>query len=424
MGDPLSTLGFALVCLLCVGIFFFSLAEAAFLGANRQVLRQLADDGDGRCQLAEALIARGDYLSALIVAMNGSIILISTTATLIVQHNLGEGATLAREILHLGTIVAIMLLAELTPKTYASRHADQLAPALAPFVAWLARLLGPLVAGVTGLGTMVMSLFRMPPARHRYLVSEEDIQAAADLGEEAGLVEPAEGALLDHIIELGELTARDAMTPRVDVVALSDDTSLEEALDQAAASGFSRLPVYREDIDHVVGIVLVSDLLRALIEGDDWREHIRKPLIVVETTPLAQLFRLMRQARTHMAVVVDEFGGMAGILTIEDILEELVGSIRDEHDMTEEDIVDAGGELIVSGRVRLDEVYEKLGRETPEEFEGETVAGLLGEITGTIPAVGDRVVHEGILFVVEESDGQHVGKVRVLVPETTQGGDD
>ena len=357
--------------------------------------------------------------------MNGSIILVSTVATVIGHHRLGEGAVVAREVLHLATIAAIMVLAELTPKTYAARHADQLAPALAPFVAWLTRLLGPVVSGVTLLGSAVMRLLRMPPPAYRHIVSQEDIQAAADLGEEAGLVEPEEGVLLDHIIELGELTARDAMTPRVDVLALPQDATLEQALDEVANSGFSRLPVFRDDIDHIMGIVLVNDLLRALADGEDWRQRVRQPLVVAETTPLTDLFRQMRQARTHMAILADQFGGTAGVVTIEDILEELVGEIRDEHDVAEDEIVDVGEqELMVTGRVRLDEVYEKLGRQPREEDEGETVAGLLAEMTGRIPAAGERIEHEGITFVVEESDAQHVSKVRVIATENNQGGDD
>jgi CBS domain containing-hemolysin-like protein len=425
VGDTLDGLGFAIISLLCTGIFFFSLAEAALLGANRQILRQRAEDGDRRAQFVESLIVRGDYLAALIVGMNGSVILVSTVATIMAHRHLGEGAAVARELLHLSTIAAIMVLAELTPKTYASRYADQLAPALAPFVAWLARVFGPLVFLVTVLGNGVMRLMRMSPGYQRHIISEEDIQAAADLGEEAGLVEPEEGALLDRIIELGELTARDAMTPRVDVVALPEDASLDEALDEAAASGFSRLPVYRNDIDHIVGVVLVNDLLRVLIEGGNWQQHVREPLLVAEATPLTDLFRQMRQVRTHMAIVVDEFGGTAGVVTIEDILEEIVGEIRDEHDTAEEEIVDAGGgELVVSGRVRLDELYERLGRQPAEEEESETVAGLLAEITGRIPAAGERIEHAGMRFVVEECDAQHVKRVRVSLLENSQGGDE
>jgi len=426
MGDPLSTLGFFLIALLCVGIFLFSLSEAAFLGANRQVLRQRAADGDRKAQLAEALIANGNYLSALIVGMNGSVILVSTLATLLAHHRLAHSSPWHHEMLHLGTIGTIMVLAELTPKTYASRHADDLAPSLALLVAWFTRALGPVVGGVTALGSAIMRLLRMPPPSHRHIISHEDIQAAADLGEEAGVVEPEEGALLDHILELGELMARDAMTPRVDVVALSEKATLDEALDLAADSGFSRLPVYRDDLDHIIGLVLVRDLLRAHREGGDWRDHLREPLVVAETTPLTDVFRQMRQARTHLAVVADEFGGMAGIITVEDILEELVGEIRDEHDVGEEDIIEISDqELLVAGRVRLDEVYERLGREPPDgDDESETVAGLLAEITGRIPSVGERIEHAGMIFVVKESDAQHVSRVRVIPAENHQDGDD
>lgn len=425
MGDPLSTLAVAAIAFLCTGIFFFSLAEAALLGANRQLIGQRARDGDGRAQLLQALFARGDYLTTLILGMNASIILISTIATLLVHHRLGHGAALVREIVHLATIATIMVLAELTPKTYASRYADDLAPAVAPAIAWLSRALGPAVGLVTAIGSGVMRLLRVPALHEKDVITHEDIMAAADLGEEAGLVEPEEGQLVDRIMELGELTARDAMTPRVDVVAVPENAGLQDVLDAAAEHGFSRLPVYRDTIDHVVGVVLVNDLLRCVVEGGDWREHIREPLIVAETAPLTDVFSRMRSARTHMAIVADEFGGTAGIITIEDILEELVGEIRDEHDWQETDIVQLpDGQLIVSGRARLDEVYEKLGRELPEEEETETVAGLLAELTGRIPEVGESVEHEGLTFVVEESDAQHVSKVRVFASDAHQGGDE
>ncbi|MBC7289634.1 MAG: CBS domain-containing protein, partial [Armatimonadetes bacterium] len=160
-----------------------------------------------------------------------------------------------------------------------------------------------------------------------------------------------------------------------------------------------------------------------LLNGGDWRDFISGPLIVTEATSLSEVFRAMRQARSHMAVVADEFGGTAGIVTMEDILEELVGEIRDEHDRGQAEITElAPGELLVDGSARLADVYERLGVEEPD-VDVDTVAGLLFELTGRIPSAGETVDHEGIRFVVEESDGQHVEQVRVVAVRRKQGGE-
>jgi CBS domain containing-hemolysin-like protein len=260
----------------------------------------------------------------------------------------------------------------------------------------------------------MLSLFRVPPMHRQRFVTEADIQAAATLGEEAGLVEPEEGVMLDHVIEMGEQTAREIMVPRVQIEAIDTEASLDEALEKAHESGFSRLPVFREDLDNIVGIAHVKDLLAALINGRDWHEYLREAWVVAEATPVPGIFDTMRTERSHMAVVADEYGGTAGIVTIEDVLEEVVGELRDEHERPEEDFVPlAPNEWMVSGRFRLDELYERIGLEMPEDEEADTIAGLLAEITGRIPAAGEEIEHEGLRYLVEESDGQYLAKVRV-----------
>lgn len=421
MGDALSNLAVAIICLLAAAIFLLSLAEAALLGANRQLVRRRAQAGDRRAQALEALLSQGDYITALIAGINAAVLGISTLSTMLVWHRVGQGTPWLAEILHLATIAAIVALAELAPKTYGAIYADEIALTAAPAVATLTRLLGRPVVALTRLGDALLSLGQAPPLHRRHFVTEEDIQAVADLGEEEGLVEPEEGRMLDQVIEMGELTARDTMVPRIDVVGIREDASLDEALDIVAQSGYSRLPVYRGSLDDVVGVVHANDLLRCLLDGGRWQDAIRPPLVVAETTPLHDVFSRMREARVHLAIVADEFGGTAGIATTEDILEELVGEIVDEHDTGEQDVVTlAEGEWLVAGRLRLSELYRLIGREEDEPEAGpETVAGLLAELTGRIPTSGERISHEGVLFIVEHSDGQHVEKVRVKTRNAT-----
>ena len=423
MGDPVSTLIVFLMGLVAALIFLLSLAEAALLGASRQLLSQRAQEGDRRARLANELISSGEYLSTLIVGINLSLIVIATLATILLQRSLGTGHTWHHELAHLATIAALLALAELTPKTYGSLYANDLAPRMAPFVAWLNRSFALPVAVLTRLADAVLKLLHAPSLHERRLVTEEDIAAATDLGEESGVVEAATGKMVDAAIELKELTARDVMVPRIDVVGVPEDASLKEVVEKAETSGFTRLVVYRESIDEVVGVIHANDLIRCLMTGEDWHRHIYKPLVVAESTPLAEVFRAMRASRTHMAIVADEYGGTAGIVTMEDILEELVGEIRDEHDRSEEEIVQvAPGELVVDGSARLDEVYEYIDRHPPD-LDVDTVAGMLFELTGHIPAAGEKIHHEGVTFVVEESDGQHIERVRVLAQPVKQGGE-
>lgn len=425
MGDFASGLAFAGIAALAAGILLLSMAEAALLSADRQVLRRASLAGDPRARRVEELIASGDYLSAIIVGINAAVIGISTLATVLAGSHLAQSSKWTEELLHLLTIAAIVVFAELAPKTYGSIHCDDLVLSVAGGVDALTRILRWPVRLVTGVAVFVLHLFRVPPLHRRHFVTEEDIQAAATLGEEAGLVEPEEGEMLDHVIEMAESTAREIMVPRVQVVAVDTDASLDEALQRAYDSGFSRLPVFREDLDDIVGIAHVKDLLAALVGNRDWHEYIREPRVVAEATPIPGIFDTMRVERSHMVVVADEYGGTAGIVTIEDVLEEVVGEIRDEHDTAEEDFVPLGeNEWRVSGRFRLEELYERLGREAPEG-EADTVAGLLAEITGRIPAAGERIEHEGLTYLVEESDGQYLAKVRVSTSaRQKQGGEE
>ncbi len=374
--------------------------------------------------MALALVSTGDYLSATIIGVTASIVLISAIATVLIHHRLGHGGALERELLHVATVACLLAFAELTPKTYGSLFADDVALMVAPFVAMATRLLGPASAAIAAISSRLLKLLRMPPLTAGHIVTEEEIKAAADIGEEEGAVEPEEGALLDHIIDLGELTAGDVMVPRIDVVGVPADATLDQALEVATASGFSRFPVYEDTIDNVVGVIHVNDLMRALLTGRDWREFIREPVAVPESASLADVFQELRRAKTHMAVVVDEFGGTSGIVTVEDILEELVGEIRDEHERVgREDVIAVGeGEVVASGKARLSDVFERLGIEAPSA-EGETVAGILAELSGRIPRSGESFEYEGVRFVVEESDGQHVRRVRVIAPRGEKAGE-
>lgn len=403
-----------LAALCFAGIFILSLAEASLLSVSRHEIRNAARRGDRAARLVMEITDRTDFLSVVIVGVSTLILIISNLMTNVIHH-LSETET-ARSIAHLAMVAAILVIGELWPKTYGSLRPAQSACAIAGVMATLMRVLAPMVAFMTWISNAVMRLFGISPRHHRHFVTAEEIRAAADLGEQEGTVEPEEGEMLESVMELGERTVRDIMVPRVDIVALPEDATLEELLEVAVKSGYSRIPIYADSIDHVTGIVYVNDTLMHLARGQrdlKLADVARPPILAPETKRLDEMLLELRQRRVHIAIVIDEFGGTAGLVTIEDILEELVGEIEDEHDQPEPDIVLVGaGEALVSGRTRIEDLNEQLGTEIPTE-DHDTVSGFVIGTAGRVPQEGEVFSAGDVTFEIIESNDQHVDRLRV-----------
>ncbi len=343
--------------------------------------------------------------------------------TLLVTYHLPEDSHWLHEGLHVGMILFIMVFAELTPKTYGGLYPERVSLTMAPGIMLLARVLRPAVVILERIARPVVRLIRANP-HGRELMSLDEIRAAADVVEEEGLVDAEEAEMLDSVIDLGERPVREIMVPRVDMVAVEQDTSVAEFAAVASRSGFSRIPIYAETLDHITGIVYVNDVLRRLAtDRTPWAlgDIARPPLYVPASKLMDDLLRELRERRVHIAIVVDEFGGTDGLVTIEDILEELVGEIADEHDTPEEEIERVGeAEVVVDGRARIEEVNELLDCRLPEG-PYETVAGLLYQTAGHIPEAGETFEVAGVRLTVEDGDEQHVGRVRLAVATREDG---
>lgn len=417
MNDVLFWLGVATIALCLVGIFFCSLAEAAFLGMNEARVRWLSEKRDRRSQIVVRLLSDSNYLSAIIVGMNLFVIITSTVMTLLVRYRLAHQAPLVDQLLHIGMVLVILLFAELTPKTYASLYPERSSLAVAPAIAVLAAVLRPAVIILARLSRPLLRKLR-GHGRNGQLMTLDEIRIAADVSEEEGMVDAEEAQMLDSVIDLGETQVREIMVPRVDVVAVEDTTSVDEFAAVAGRSGYSRIPVYSETLDSITGIVYVNDVLRRLGTGDaSFRltDIARSPVYVPGTKRIDDLLREMREQRVHIAIVVDDYGGTDGLVTIEDILEELVGEIADEHDVAEEHLhMVCETEAMVSGKVRIDEINDRMCAELPED-QYETIGGLISGLAGHIPLEGEVFEVEAVKMTVEESDGRHVKRVRVEV---------
>ncbi|HXZ83286.1 MAG TPA: hemolysin family protein [Acidimicrobiales bacterium] len=323
-------------------------------------------------------------------------------------------------------VVVIFVVAEAVPKQWAVRHADRAALFAAPFVTTIVSF-----PPVRAVATLLIGLAHLVTPGHgtdvEPEVTESELLALADVAVDEDVIENEERELISSIIDFGDTIVREVMAPRPDVVAVEASTIAGVVLERAMASGLSRLPVYRATLDDVVGIVYTRDVVRAVRAGHEERpvgQLCRTAHFVPETKRVAPLLREMQSEQFHLAVVVDEYGGTAGIVTLEDLLEELVGEIADEFD-ADDPLLEPleGGAYVVSGRMSLDEVNEILDADLPAG-DWDTVAGLFLHLHGRVPAENESVVADGYTLTAERVQRRRIGKVRIIPHELAVRGDE
>src|SRR4029077_2144378 len=314
----------------------------------------------------------------------------------------------------------------LVPKSLALAHTEQFALRLSGFIEVLLRVLGPLVHVLTAITTSVARMLGAG-AQAQGVMSTDELKILVERGGEQGILEAEEEQMISAVMELGESRIHQVMVPRIDMVAVPVTASYDEVVDAIVREGHSRMPVYEETIDNIVGLLYAKDLLPYLKGGPELppiRSTLRPPLYVPESMSVDDLLHEMQRRRIHVAVVLDEYGGTAGLVSLEDLLEEIVGEIQDEYD-TEEPMVErlSDDEARVDGRASIDELSELFDSniEFEDEDEYDTVGGLIYHRIGGIPSPGDRVELDGLTLTVESTDGRRVGKVLVV---RTPDGDD
>ncbi len=292
-----------------------------------------------------------------------------------------------------------------TPELWAARLAwiAKVAITLSKPLVWVTQKLGQGVLGPEW-------------GNHRPLITEEEIMTLVDAGEEGGVIEEEEKAMIYSIFQLSDTLAREVMSPRIDIQALEENTTLIEATDKMLRTGYSRAPVFKDSIDNIVGMVYIKDLLSAWRENlsnETIKKFLREPYFVPEATKLDDLLAEMQARRIHMAIVVDEYGGTAGVVTIEDIVEEIVGEIRDEYDFAEEAPFQMlqEGEFLFSGGIDLDDVNQLTGSDLPKDT-SETLGGFIYSQLGRVPVHGEEIIAGGLHLIVEEVTGRRIRKVR------------
>jgi CBS domain containing-hemolysin-like protein len=413
--DPepsLSLLGIVL-CLLILA--FTSAVDAAFTTISRHRLNALLGDGRGRSRRAAARLIDDPYhFKSTVIFVNTSTLIIATGLTLSLSVGRGGWAVVGS----LGALlVAALVVGEVIPKALAVRNPTGAALMLAGPMSALANLLWPLIALVN---LPTRPLYRLlsgqdsPPAP---LVTEEELRLLVNVGEEEGLIEHEERAMIEGVIAFGDTLVREIMVPRVDIVGLDLQATLGEALDQISASGHSRIPVYDDTIDTVVGILYAKDVIPALRGGSPTTavsELLRTPHFVPETMKVGALMEDLQRRKVHMAIIVDEYGGTAGLATIEDLIEQIVGEIQDEYDTEDPSVQPVSEhEYIVDTRVLVEDLNDLLGLALVTE-DAERIGGLVYERLGRVPRTGDVVDLGEATATVLSVKGVRAQKLRIV----------
>ena len=401
----------ALVLLLCASAYF-SATETAFSSLNKIRLRNKAEDGNRRAAATLALAEDFDrLLSTILVGNNIVNITAATLGTLLfTRFSPDYGATISTVVLTL----AVLTFGEISPKTFAKSHAETVAMGVTPTLKAIIVVLRPLTALFSLLQRAIGRLFHN---KEDTGITEDELITMVSTAEDEGGLDRNESRLIRSAIEFGDMQVDEILTPRVDIVSISDQATAGELDDLISANHFSRIPVWHESIDNIIGIIHERDFREAERENDDpWLDLITPVIYVAASARIADLLHHMQLKKMHMAVVVDEFGGTEGLVTLEDILEELVGEIWDEHDEVVEMVrKQEDGSYLISCSASVDDVFQLFDLRN-EEFS--TISSWVMESLGHIPRVGDQFTYENLQVTVTEIHRMRVMQIRVvLLPE-------
>ncbi len=405
------------VAVLFVFSIFLAAAETAFTRMSR--IRALSLDEEGRKgahRLAQMLERPERTLNVLLLLV---LVCQMTSASLlgvVLEGQFGSAGLVFGLVLQ---IVVYFVIGEVAPKTFAIQHSERTALRLSPFL-WAISNFWPLRMISTGLIGMANVLLPGKGLKEGPFVTEEDLRTMADVAADEDAIEREERRLIHSIFEFGDTVVREVMLPRPDMIAVEADASMEEAITQAIDAGYSRIPCYEDSTDNIIGLVYLKDLVQQARSGageQSVRTVVRGAVFVPESKRLTELLREMQTDKFHMAIVVDEYGGTAGLVTLEDLLEEIVGDISDEFDAEEPGVEELpGGGIRAPGRTPIDDVSEALGRELPDA-EWDTVGGLVFNLLGHVPDAGETVRFQGLEFRTERVEGRRIVSVVIMPVE-------
>ena len=398
---------------------FFSWSETALTTVNKIRMRTLSESGNKRAdRVLRVTDDSGKMLSAILIGNNIVNLSASSLATSLAIHYLGNvGAGIATGIL----TFLILIFGEVTPKTLATIKADSIALAIAGIIDVLMKILTPVIFIINKLSMGLLFLLRINPKDGSQQMTEEELRTIVDVGQETGVIENEERNMIHNLFDFGDAEAKEIMVPRIDMTFVQVDATYQEVLDVFRQDMFTRLPVYEDTTDNVIGIINMKDFL---LEQDDEtfsvRSMLRDPYFTYEHKNTADLFLEMRKSSISLAIVLDEYGVTAGLITLEDLLEEIVGEIRDEYDADEEDDITqiSDREFYVLGSANLDDVSDALGYSF-ESNDYDTIGGYCLGLLGHLPEKNEIIItDDNVLLRIDRMDKNRIERVYIKLPET------
>ena len=407
-----------IILLILLGLSaFFSSAETALTTVNRMRIRGFADEGNKRAKTVMNITDNSSKMLSAILIGNNIVNLSAASLTTSLAYRLG-GSMIAMASALL--TVLIILFGEITPKTMATLHAEKMSLAYAPVIHLYMKIMTPVIILINGLSSGILFILRVDPNARTDTMTESELRTIVDVSHEDGVIESDEKEMIYNVFDLGDARAKDVMVPRVHVTFADVNSTYEELIEIFREDKFTRLPIFEETTDNVIGTINMKDLLLYDNTGEfHIRDIMREAYFTYEYKSISELLVEMREASFNIAIVLDEYGETAGLITLEDILEEIVGEIHDEYDENEEDFVQKINEreYIVEGSMNLDDLNDRLDLNlTSDEYD--SLGGFIIERLDRLPEVGDHITTEtGIRLIVEKLDKNRIESVHVYLPE-------
>lgn len=392
---------------------FFSASETALMSLSKIRIRHLMEEKVKGAAVVNRLVENPNKLLGSILVGNNIVnIGASALATSLAIHYVGSaGVGVATGIMTL----LVLIFGEITPKSLATQHSEFISLKIAGIINFFVVLFNPIVFVLLLLTNGLIRLLGGKPASSQPFITEDELKTIVTVSHEEGVLEVEEKQMIYNVFEFGDAQVKDVMTPRTDMISLEVGVSYEKIIETFRAEQFSRIPIYQETTDNIIGILYIKDLIFKANENTEFviQDYMREPHFTFEFKKTTELFQELRLKRIPMAIVLDEYGGTAGIVTMEDLIEEIVGDIRDEYDDHEKDIeVIKEDEYIVEGSTRIDELNELIGVHIESE-DFDSIGGFIVGEFGYIPEVNEVIEYEGIRFVVEEVDRNRIEKLRI-----------
>lgn len=416
MGSTANILQIGLLVVLLLGSGFFSASETSLMSLSKIRIRYMEDEGVKGAKLVGSLIEKSsDLLSSILVGNNIVNIAATSVSTSLFINIFGDGGVaIATAVM----TVLVLVFGEITPKTIAANSPEKVAVVVSKPISIIMKITKPIVWVFNLLTGIIFKIMGIDNDGVKPFITEEELKAMVNVSHEEGVLEMEEREIINNVFQFGDMQAKEAMIQRLDMVAIDIEDSYDEIIELFKSEKLSRLPVYQESIDDIVGILNIKDIIFLSdeeIENFDIKDYVREAFFTYEFKKITQLLEEMKKEKTQMAIVVDEYGGTAGLLTIEDLVEVIVGDIDDEYDEEEEEIVKINdNEYLVEGSTKISDVNEQLGINLESE-EFDSIGGFIIGYLKRIPEENEIIEVEYVKFKVESIDKNRINKIRIFV---------